>query len=61
MRATLSTPYGWARIDEPDPTLLDIAAATEAAALYAQGYAVGQARLWQLELTRRVIDGTLAA
>ena len=61
MRATLSTPYGWARIDEPDPTLLEIAAATEAGALYAQGYAVGQARLWQLELTRRVVDGTLAA
>ncbi len=60
MRSRLDTPYGPARIAEEDDMLVAIHAATECAALYAQGYVAGHMRLWQLELTRRVADGALA-
>lgn len=61
MRARLTTPHGPARITRESPQLVAIEAETELAALHAQGYAAGSLRLWQLELTRRVAAGDLAA
>jgi penicillin amidase len=61
MRSRLQTPHGRARITRESAQLVAIAADSELAAYYAQGYAAGALRLWQLELTRRVAAGELAA
>lgn len=60
MRRILKTPDGTARILMPDPCLVSIQADTTEAAVYAQGYAAGWLRAWQLDLTRRVAAGRLS-
>jgi penicillin amidase len=57
----LETPHGRARLTRESAQLIAIQADSELAAYYAQGYAASALRLWQLELTRRVAAGELAA
>jgi penicillin amidase len=58
---TIESPYGPASVTYDDHGVPFIEADTDAALAFATGYVQGADRLFQMDLLRRLIDGTLAA
>src|SRR3954453_5446214 len=59
-RVVVAGPHGRGGVTRASDRLPHVRASTEADALAGLGYCHAQDRLWQMELLRRVIRGTLA-